>query len=46
MNNKPSLTFILTPLLLVICLAGRAPDACAAWELLPTAEVMDLRERT
>ncbi len=41
MNNRLSLTFILTPLLLAICLAGRAPDACAAWELLRTAQVME-----
>ena len=41
MNNTLSLTFILTPLLVAIWLSGSAPDACAAWELLPTAQVME-----
>ena len=41
MNSNLSLTFILTLFLLAICLAGRAPDACAAWELLPAAQVME-----
>ena len=40
MTNKLSLTFILTSLLLAIWLYGRAPDACAAWELLPGTEDM------
>ena len=41
MNNKLGLTFILTPLLVAIWLYGRAPDTCAAWELLPAAQVME-----
>ena len=41
MNKTLSITFILTPLLLVIWLFGRAPDACTAWELLPASQVME-----
>ena len=40
MNNKLSLTFILTPLLLAIWLSNFAQDARAEWEHIPGTEVI------
>ena len=40
MDNKVSLTFILTSLLLAIWLTNCAPDARAEWELVSGTEQM------